>query len=98
MDWYTGRTTARAERLKLIADDSVRELELTKGDDRIEVKVTDDGRYRADVQGSISSVNHGSADKFLTDIARCLGGLLKITKHGHGQHTHTHTTGHTHTR
>jgi hypothetical protein len=86
----------REDKLHIIADDSIRELTLTKGRDTMTVKVTEDGRYRADVQGSISSVNHGNASDFLKDIARCLGGVLKITRQGHA-HTHTHTGGHTHT-
>jgi hypothetical protein len=85
----------REDKLRILADDSIRDLVLTKGNDRIEVKVTEDGRYRADVAGSISSVNHGNADSFLKDIARCLGGLLKITSHGHA-HAHTHDHAHEH--
>ncbi len=86
----------RADKLAIIADDSIRELLLVKGSDAIEVTVTEDGRYRADVQGSISSVNHGNADSFLSEIARVLGGVLKIQKHGHA-HQHQHAGGHFHT-
>ena len=87
----------RAAKLALIANDSIRALDLVKGGDRMAVKVTDDGRYRADVTGSISSVNHGSADNFLKDIARTLGGFLKITRQGKAHsHAHVHD-GHTHT-
>lgn len=98
MDWYaSGRgTSARAERLRLIGDDTIREFEAVKDEDRIEVKVTEDGRYRAEVHGSVSGVNHGSAADFLKDIARCLGGALSILKHGHSHHEHKHTHGHTH--
>lgn len=87
----------RADKLKIIADESIREIVLTKGADTMEVSVTEDGRYRADVRGSISSVNHGNADSFLKDISRTLGGILKVLKHGHGAHTHTHKDGTTHT-
>lgn len=90
MDWYTGGSLDKAERLRIIADDSVREVELRKGDDVMEVSVTEDGRYRADVRGSISSINHGNADSFLSEIARVLGGVLKVTKHSHGAHAHHH--------
>jgi hypothetical protein len=83
----------REDKLKLIADDSIREIVLTKGPDTMEVTVTEDGRYRADVRGSVSSVNHGNADSFLGEIARVLGGVLKIQKHAHGAHAHTHTHG-----
>jgi hypothetical protein len=87
----------RDAKLRIIRDDSIRALDLVKGGDKMAVKVTEDGRYRADITGSISSVNHGSADSFLKDIARTLGGLLKITRQGKAHaHTHTHD-GHTHT-
>jgi hypothetical protein len=83
----------RADKLALIADDSIRKFTLSKGSDVMEVSVTEDGRYRADVRGSISSVNHGNADQFLREIASFLGGVLKILKHGHGAHAHTYTHG-----
>jgi hypothetical protein len=83
----------RADKLRLIADDSVRKFTLSKGPDTMEVSITEDGRYRADVRGSISSVNHGNADTFLREIASVLGGVLQILKHGHGAHSHTHTHG-----
>ncbi len=85
----------RADKLALIADETIREFTLTKGGDRIEVTITEDGRYRADVQGSISSVNHGNADSFLSEIARVLGGVLKVRKHAHA-HAHQHGGGHFH--
>jgi hypothetical protein len=81
----------REDKLRIIGDDSLREFTLSKGSDQITVKVTEDGRYRADITGSVSAVNHGNADSFLKDIARVLGGVLKITRQGHAHgHTHTH--------
>jgi hypothetical protein len=86
----------RAEKLAIIRDDSIRKLDVTKGGDRIEVTILDDGRFRSDVTGSVSSVNHGNAESFLGTVASLLGGLVKVTRRGHG-HTHTHQGGHTHT-
>ena len=86
----------RQAKLDLIKDDSIRELTLSKGGDSMSVKLTADGRYRADIVGSVSSTNHGNADSFLKEIARCLGGVLKITRQGHAHgHVHSHA-GHTH--
>jgi hypothetical protein len=84
----------REQRLKIIGDDTIRKVELKKGDDVMTVSVLDNGRYRADVVGSISSVNHGSADSALKDIARFLGGKLSIMKNAHGHHHHA--AGHAH--
>lgn len=90
----------RADKLKLIGDDSVRKLDLTKGEDTMTVSVTEDARYRADIVGSVSSANHGNADSFLKEIARFLGGVLNISRQGHSHHHqghgHSHGHGHTH--
>lgn len=82
----------REERLRLVGDDSVRTLRLKKGADEMLTTVLEDGSWRNDVQGAVSSVNHGSADKFLAEAQRDLGGTTTIEK-GHG---HVHEDAHEH--
>jgi len=86
----------KAEKLALIADDSARTFTLTKGGDSMEVQILDNGMFRCEVKGAVSSVNHGSADSLLTNIQRALGGIVKTIKSGHAHHHHTHTHGHEH--
>lgn len=87
----------KADKLRIIGDDTIREFDLSKGSDTMKVAVLDNGAFRCEVKGSISSVNHGNADSFLGQIARALGGVLNVKKNGHATHTHTHAGGHTHT-
>lgn len=83
----------KADKLRIIGDDAVREIDLGKGPDSMKVTILDNGAFRCEVKGSISSVNHGNADTFLGNISRALGGVVKILKNGHGHHGHTHTHG-----
>jgi len=88
----------KAEKLALIADDASRTFTLTKGSDVMEVSVLENGMFRAEVKGAVSSLNHGSADSLLTNIQRALGGIVRTIKsgHAHHHHTHDHKMGHTH--
>lgn len=81
----------RADRLKIIGTDQIRRIELRKGDDLMTVSVTEDGRYRADIEGSVSAANHGNADGLLVEIGRFLGGKLTILKNAHGSHHIDHS-------
>lgn len=77
---------------------AVKTLKLTKGADVMTVTIFDDGLVKQEIVGSISSVNHGSADAAVLGIARALGGESTRERIGHGHtHAHTHTHGeHTH--
>lgn len=86
----------KAEKLRIIGDDAAREFTLTKGGDTMAVKILDNGAFRCEVKGAISSVNHGNADTFLKEVQRFMGGLVKIVRGG-DHHHHTHAHGHTHT-
>jgi len=88
----------KADKLALIADDKARTLTLTKGDDTMEVSILDNGVFRCEVKGAISSVNHGVADSFLKEVQRALGGIVKIARSGLARHHHhhDHKQGHTH--
>lgn len=89
----------KAEKLRIIGDDSARTFTLSKGSDQMEVEVLDNGTFRCEVKGAISSVNHGNADTFLKEVQRFLGGVANVLKSGkaHHHHHHAHEHGHTHT-
>ena len=87
----------KADKLRIIGDDAIKEFELNRGADSMKVSVLDNGAFRCEVKGVISSVNHGLADTFLANISRVLGGIIDVRKNGVTAHTHTHAGGHTHT-
>jgi hypothetical protein len=58
------------------------------------VEILDDGTVKTET-GDMGGVDHKSADQFMADLARYLGGSVAETKieHGH-QHSHSHGHGH----
>jgi ATPase subunit of ABC transporter with duplicated ATPase domains len=65
--------------------------------DRMEVEVFEDGRVRLNTPGTISMINHPSADTFANTVAAILKGRWKtIKRHLAGGHSHAHTHEHHH--
>ncbi len=87
----------REQMIDLIRDGGD-EFELRKGGDRMTARVLEGGRFRVDVEGSVSMANHGNADQFVGEAARFVGGSTDIRKkgHAHGREGHTHTHTHQH--
>lgn len=63
--------------------------------DRLDLTITESGLIRINT-GSISGVNHASADKFLALLAELCGGEQTKVSHAHvhhGQAAHVHQEG-----
>lgn len=61
---------------------------------QLDIRVLADGTLRIET-GDMSGVNHKSADQFLAEMARVMGGEVEIQKaehphHHHHDHDHTH--------
>lgn len=68
--------------------------------DTLRMTILEDGTIRTDTD-RVSAPNHQSAEAFLSDITRAMGGEATRTRKAHGhvhQHTHEHaqTDGHSH--
>lgn len=64
-------------------------FKLTRDADVMTVTVFDDGLVKQEIVGTVSSVNHGSADAAVLGIVRALGGESTRERIGHA-HTHAH--------
>jgi len=57
--------------------------------DKITCTILEDGTIRWEVDGDISAPNHSSADEFLAEVGRLVGGAETIEhKHGYAAHSH----------
>ncbi len=57
--------------------------------DEIEIEILDDGTIKSS-NDMISGANHASADKFVADLARKMGGETVVKKKGKTGHAHSH--------
>lgn len=66
------------------------------GKGEIDVTILDDGTVKSET-GDMSGALHQTADNFLKELARLMGGAVAETKAKHA-HTHSHTHSHDHER
>lgn len=67
-------------------------------EDYIDIEILPDGTLKSS-NDEISGANHASADKFVADLARNMGGETVVKKKGKTGHTHNKThihEGHSH--
>lgn len=57
--------------------------------DEIDITILDDGTVKSS-NDTISASNHQSADKFVADLARNMGGETVVKKKGKTGHVHNH--------
>lgn len=59
--------------------------------DKMTVRIEEDGTITTVVNGQISTMNHDSADKWLKMVEKLAGGHVRRTKDKKAEHKHAHT-------